>query len=238
MTNSSRGGGARIAGLALVAGLLAVAGCGPSIDPAAKADIDQRVSALKAGEAAFPAPSGFVPMPLAVGQWTQHKMVNDGSPSFMTYKIVGEEGGAYWVETVHESYAGKTIQKMLIAFGNRMDPKQVEIRAVKIKDSKGRVTEQPKEMMPLLQSLYKKAVTSLVLNWQGMPQEDAAVPAGRFAGCYHGRSEGSFGPWSATSDGWSHPSVPISGLVRSQGVDKPFTMELVAFGLTGAQSEL
>jgi hypothetical protein len=226
----------------LIVGVMAcvafATGCGPSVDPAAKADIDGRLAKLQAPTASFPAPNGFVPMPLAVGQWTQHKTVNDGQPSFMTYKIVGEEGGAFWVEMVSESYAGRTIQKMLIAFGNRMDPAQVEIRAVKMKDTKGRVTEQPKEMMPLLQSLYKKAATSLLINWQGLPQEAATVPAGRFDGCFHVRSAASFGPWSAVSDGWAHPAVPISGLVRSQGVDKPITMELVAFGLTGAQSEL
>jgi hypothetical protein len=224
--------------MALTAAALVLAGCGPSIDPAAKADIDQRLATLKKLEASYPAPSGFVPMPIAVGQWTQHKMVNDGQPSFMTYKIVGEEGGAFWVEMVSETYSGRNIQKMLIAFGNRTDPSQVEIRAVKTKDAKGRVNEQPKEMMPLLQSLYKKAASSIVINWQGMPQEEAVAPAGRFAGCFHGRSEAQFGPWSMVSTAWSHPAVPISGLVRSQGVDKPYSMELVAFGLTGAQSEL
>jgi len=29
----------------------------------------------------------------------------------------------------------------------------------------------------------------------------------------------------------------MSGAVRSQGVDRPFTMELVAFGLTGATDD-
>jgi hypothetical protein len=31
--------------------------------------------------------------------------------------------------------------------------------------------------------------------------------------------------------------VPLSGAVRSQGVDHPFTMELAAFGTSGAVSE-
>jgi hypothetical protein len=37
---------------------------------------------------------------------------------------------------------------------------------------------------------------------------------------------------------WSHPAVPLSGMVRSVGIDRPNTMELVAFGLSGAVSEL
>ena len=31
--------------------------------------------------------------------------------------------------------------------------------------------------------------------------------------------------------------MPLSGMVKSKGVDKPTTMELVAFGLSGAVSE-
>jgi hypothetical protein len=37
---------------------------------------------------------------------------------------------------------------------------------------------------------------------------------------------------------WSHPAVPLSGMVKSQGIDSPTTMELVAFGESGAKSEL
>src|SRR3954454_7431297 len=93
------------------------AGCGPSIDPAAKADIDRRVSVLQAGSNAVPAPAPgmFAPLPFAVGQWTQYKMTNDkNEPSFLTYKIVGQDGDAVWLEVVNETYAGKTIQKMLV----------------------------------------------------------------------------------------------------------------------------
>jgi hypothetical protein len=32
--------------------------------------------------------------------------------------------------------------------------------------------------------------------------------------------------------------VPLSGLVRSHGVDKPFEMELVSFGPAGAVSQM
>ena len=78
-----------IAGAAL--GLvLFVVGCGPSIDAAAKADIDARVAALGAPKQTYPAPAGFAPAPFGVGQWTRHKLVDDkGQPSFMTYKVIG-----------------------------------------------------------------------------------------------------------------------------------------------------
>jgi hypothetical protein len=219
---------------ALLLCALAVAACGPSIDAAVKADIDARLAALGPGSNAVPAPAGFEPMPLAAGQWSQYKMTDDeGQPSFLTYKIVGEEGGAYWLEILNERYTGRMTQKMLIAFGSRTDPSQIEIRAVKTRDRKGNVTELPPNMMPLLQATYKGVVASMVIRWQGLPQEDAAVPAGHFGGCYKARTDAQWGPWRSVADTWAHPAVPLSGAVRSQGVDHPFTMELVAFGLSG-----
>ena len=93
-----------------VAVALSSAACGPSIDPAAKADIDRRVSVLQAGSNAVPAPAPgmFAPMPFAVGQWTQYKMTNDkNEPSFLTYKVIGQDGDAVWLEIVNESYHGR-----------------------------------------------------------------------------------------------------------------------------------
>ena len=225
--------------LFVVAAALAAA-CN-SIDPAAKADIDRRVAMLHPASNGFPppAPGVFLPMPFAVGQWTQYKMTDDkGEPSFLTQKVVGQEGDAIWLESVMETYQGKTVTKMLVAFGDRMDPNQVQIRAVKMKEKNGSVTEMPEPAISLLQSTYRGAVSSLIINWQGLPQESAVVPAGRFEGTFKTRSEAQWGPWRSTADSWSHPAVPLSGAVRSQGVDKPFTMELIAFGASGAVAEL
>ena len=145
--------------VATVAAAVALSACGPSIDPAAKADIDRRVSVLQPGPNAVPAPAPgmFAPMPFAVGQWTQYKMMNDkNEPSFITYKVVGQDGDAVWLEIVNESYTGRTIQKMLVAFGSRMDPNQVEIRAVSTKDAKGRVQEMPPPVISMMQSTYPR----------------------------------------------------------------------------------
>ncbi len=233
MASKSVRGGALSGALVLCA--LALAACGPSIDPAFRADIDGRVAALQTSGAVVPAPYSFEPMPLVPGQWAQYKMIDaKGQPSFMTHKILGEEGGAYWIETLHETYFGRTAQKMLIVFGNRMDPTQFEIRGVITLDRHGNVNPMPPAMMPMLQSMFKGAVSALAINFQGLPQEAAVVPAGRFDGCFRARTEAQWGPYKSTADSWRHPAVPVSGLVRSQGVDHPFTMELVAFGMTGA----
>lgn len=222
------------------AALLSLGGCGPSINAASKADIDRQIAALQAPSASIPAPAAgdFSPMPFAAGQWSKFKIVNDkGEPSFYTYKILGEEAGAFWVEVAMDGYQGKTLQKMLVYFGSRTDPKDLEIRAVITKDVKGNTNELPREMMPMMQNLYKSAVTSLVLSWQGLPQESASTPAGTFQGCYKTRSKAQWGPWKSEADSWSHPAVPINGLVKSRGVDKKFDMDLVAYGLKGAVSE-
>jgi len=126
---------------------------------------------------------------------------------------------------------------MLVAFGNRMDPNQVQIRAISTKDAKGRINEVPPALISMLQSTYRGAISMMVINWQGLAQESATVPAGRFDGCFKARTEAQFGTFKSTADSWSHPSVPLSGGVRSQGVDHQFTMEPVAFGTSGAVSE-
>lgn len=225
--------------LASLAVATALTGCGPSIDPAAKADIDRRLATLKPAGQAYPAPAAFYPAPFAVGQWTMHKLTDDkGQPSLMTYKVVGQDGAAFWLEMVNESYVGKTVTKMLVSIGNRMDPQSVNIYGVKMRDKDGRVNEFDRNMVALMQSMWRGSLNMLFISWQGQPQEDAAVTAGNFTGCFKMRTEASWGPFSTASMSWSHPTVPLSGLVRSQGLDKPTTMELVAFGMTGATSEL
>ena len=218
---------------------IALAACGPGIDSAAKADIDQRIAVMAPSGAAFPAPAALVPKPFAVGQWTQHKMVSEnGQPSLLTYKIVGEEAGAYWVEVAHESYYGKTVNKILLAMGDRSNPATMEFRAVKMKDKQGKVTELQGPMIQLMKSAYQSSVNMLAVSWQGLPQESVGVVAGNFAACFKAMTDASWGAWRSTATSWMHPSVPISGLVKSVGISHPTTMELVGFGDSGATSEI
>lgn len=223
---------------ALALGALLGTACAPSIDPAAKADIDKRVAALGAPRQQYTAPAGFQPLPFAAGQWTRHKLVDDkGQPSFMTYKVLAQEGDAFWLEVVTEAYSGRTIMKMLVAIPNRMDPSSIDLRAVSMKDKDGRVTNIDGPVLSMLRSSYQSTLSTLTISWEGLPQEDAAVPAGTFAGCFRARTDATWGPWHSANTSWSHAAVPLSGLVKSQGVDKPTSMELVDFGLTGATSE-
>jgi hypothetical protein len=221
--------------LTALAGLTLTA-CGPSIDYAAKASIDGRVAALQSTAGSpVPPPTTYEPLPLAPGQWSQYKMTDDkGEPGFLTYKILGQEGGAYWIEILNERYTGTMAQKMLISFGSRIDPSQLDIRAVVTRDRRGNVTEMPPAMLPLLKSTLNGILATMVINWQGMPQAPTTVPAGRFDGCFKSLTTATWGPWHSTANSWAHPLVPLSGIVRTQGIDHPFTMELVAFGMSGA----
>jgi hypothetical protein len=223
----------------LVGCAIVLAACGPSINSAAKADIDQRIAVMAPSGAAFPPPTALVPRPILVGQWTQHKMVSEkGQPSLLTYKIVGEEGGAYWIEVANESYDGKTVNKILLALGDRSNPATMEIRAVKMKDKQGRVTELQGPAISLMKAAYQSSINMLAVTWQGLPQETASVVAGNFASCFKAMTNASWGPWRSTATSWMHPSVPISGLVKSVGISQPTTMELVGFGESGATSEI
>jgi len=218
---------------------LGASACGPSIDPAAKADIDRRLSLLAPQSNAFPARPSYMPRPLAVGQWSQVKMLSEkGEPSFATYKIVGESAGAYWFEMVNEAYTGKTVTKILIAVGDRANPATMDIRAVRMKDKNGKVTDFEGPMISLMKSMWQGAIGTLTVSWQGLAQEDATVTAGSFTGCYKARTEANFAGFHSAATSWSHPAVPINGLVKSVGIDHPNTMELVAFGETGAVSEI
>jgi len=216
---------------------LFTAACGPSIDAAAKADVDRRVAALAGTGPVLDKPASATPMPMAVGQWLTYKVVSaKGEPAFMTMKLVGQDGGSFWYELLNESYYGKHATRMLVDFGDRRRPETMVIKAAKMRDSKGHVTEYPEKMIGFMNSILRGQLGPIVIGWTGLPQEDVTVHAGRFIGCYKGRSEVSFAGFKAASVVWGHTAVPLSGMVRSQGENND-TIELVAFGTSGAQSE-
>ncbi|MCL2448840.1 MAG: hypothetical protein FWD17_07835 [Polyangiaceae bacterium] len=224
--------------LSFLAVLPLVVACAASIDPAMRASIDQQVAALKPSDQVYPAPTTKTPMPLSPGQWTKIKLVDkSGRPSFMTYKVIGQEGDASWIEMVTESYSGRTVIKMLVAYGDRTDPKQVDIRhaIAKIRDNAPIDYQGP--MLAIVQGTFKEVAKGLVVQWEGLPQETKKVPAGVFTDAYKADTEVSFYGFSSRAKVWSHSAVPVQGLVHSENEDGS-TLDLVDFGLSGATSEL
>jgi hypothetical protein len=213
--------------------------CSPSVNQAYKASIDQRVGALHSGGQRYEAPSSPEPMPIAVGQWSRYKLVDkDGHPGFITYNVVGQEGNAWWIEMLNESYTSRLVTLMLVDLGDRKDPATVEVKQFKQKTDDDAVNELPAPVLGLMKSIWGPLTESLVLNWQGKPQEAVEVPAGTFDASYKVQGSVTFIGKTWTSVGWSHPAVPITGGVKSRGVDNPSQMDLIEFGTSGAKSEL
>lgn len=230
------------------AGLLisALTGCGPGIDPVTQTDVARRVALLGQSPLEVTAPTESQPHPFAVGQWTQHRVIDvRGVPSLLTAKIVAKDGESFWFETVLESEVGKLITKLLVYVGDRADPSSIRVLAGKIRFRSGSIVDIPSSKAASYAALFH-----IVVSWQGQPQEDAVVPAGTFRACFKGKNVWERWVTGPSSLAWSHPAVPISGLVRAEPIEdeQPWyrkrrqpiarSTELVGFGETGAASEL
>jgi hypothetical protein len=225
--------------LALMTALLGLAAASCSmVDPAVKADLDRRIAQMPTSEQTFAPPESFLPMAFFVGQWTQHLVVDGkGMRELLTYKLVGQDNDGYWLEVVTESYKGREAVKMHVVLLSGRDPSGMEIRALKIKKDNGPATDVDPGLLINVRAEYRGALDLLAASFEGQQQDDAHVPAGRFIGCYKSTTAANWGPWHEVSTVCSHPAVPLSGIVRGTPVGKPGTMELVNFGLRGAESE-
>ena len=226
--------------------IAALTGCGPGIDPVTRADVARRVALLGQSPLEVAAPTGSQPHPFAVGQWTQHKVVDfRGEPRFLTAKIVAREGDSFWFETVLESDVGKLVTKLLVSVGDRGDPNSIKILAGRVRFRNDTVVDIAPAYLAYYGSLFH-----VVVSWQGQPQEDAVVPGGTFRSCFKGTNLWERWVVGPSSLAWSHPAVPISGLVRAEPIEdqQPWyrkrrenilrSAELVGFGESGATSEL
>jgi hypothetical protein len=214
----------------------AVVGCG-RINETYKREVDGKVAALQASSTTYPAQDGS-PMPLAVGQWVDYKLTGSNKrPGFVSYKVVGQQGSAFWVETILTTYQGKQETRMLVDFGNRTDPATFRVHSVVMR-SNGKLLDYTPATMQLMQALWKPVMSSFALDWSASaPREAARAGAGDFAGCYRRRLTLNVGPYQQLTDAWLHPAVPINGIVRSASVGKnPSITELIAFGTDGAKS--
>jgi hypothetical protein len=216
--------------------LLAAMGCG-RINETYKLEVDRHVATLKSSSASYPQVEG-VPPPLAVGQWAEYRLTGSNKrPGFTTYKVVGQQGSAFWVETTVTTYSGKQESRMLVDFGDRTDPAQIKVHSVVMRNN-GKLVEYPPGTMQMMQGLWKPVLSNFVIDWSASaPREAVSAGAGQFEGCYRRRMRLSVGPYQTESDAWLHPAVPINGIVRSETIGKnPSLSELIAFGNEGATS--
>jgi hypothetical protein len=222
--------------LVLIA-LLTLGACAPSVDPAAKASLDGWVSGLQTSGASYDG-QGLERDPPKVGQWAEYKDIDrDGAVSRRLQKVVGEEGGAYWIETELETYSGTSVMKALVASPDWRKPAGMEIRRI-ISQTNG---EQAQELPAFLANAMAGPVTSAlaadfsVINGQ---VETVTVPAGRFES-HKLTATGSSLPLIGDTAGtaWINMAVPLSGGVRFESADG-YRSELTDFGETGAESAI
>jgi hypothetical protein len=114
------------------------------------------------------------------------------------------------------------------------DLDKVEIKWVKI-SSNGQVQRIEGAMLSLLKGVYKQGLKGMIVQTEGsLDGGTVRVPAGVFNGCSKVRTEVSILGSKTVADSYYHAEVPISGMVKSVSDDGKSTMELVAFGKSGA----
>jgi hypothetical protein len=229
-----------------VFGLLVLIAVGCDRSSAGGAAGGPRESAGTSGAQA-PAQGGHIARPssselsaFAVGQWSKYRIeMDDGTKTEITYKIVAQEQGAYWLEIVRGAADAGTVMQLLIEVKNRADPSSLTLTAAKIRMPNGHVRELRGEMLEPTAEGYKKALADVfVAPLAGSPQEDVTVPAGTFHGAYKRQQKIETSKASSEQTVWVHPAVPISGVVKSEEISKPNKTVLLAYGMTGAQSEM
>jgi hypothetical protein len=177
--------------------------------------------------------------PFSVGQWTRYEVDDRGRKSVITHKVIGEESGAFWLEFVTGAADAGTVLALLVNAPDRRDAARAEIRAAKIRMPNGLLKEiRGPELQPT-EAAYKKMIGDLFSpSLSGSAQTDVTTLAGTFRRCYRRQGRLGFSGSDAESAIFIHPGVPLSGVVKSQSTDSKLTLELLAFGTEGAQSEL
>ncbi|MEM9187690.1 MAG: hypothetical protein AAGF12_00840 [Myxococcota bacterium] len=200
--------------------------------------VEETTPSAPSGEASrsFPA-STTEPLPMAVGQWSKHRFITaDGNEDGeLSYKIVGEQDGAHWIEI--EMTGPATIGfRLLLAFEDRSRADSAEVREVIVRMPNGQLQRFGGAMLTTMRGQYREWTRGLRMNWEDdAPRETVEVPAGRFEGCFKRESDGEFGPLDRGGTTWSHTAVPLTGLIKMEATDGA-RIELVEFGLEGAES--
>jgi hypothetical protein len=189
-----------------------------------------------AGASSSPSQAAKTLIPLAVGQWTRHRVTReDGTQSTIRYQVVAKEGAAFWIEVASGDGSGTVIQLLMQKKGAH----DAELIAGRVRAPSGEMKESRGADFEKHKDGFRKAISGTLLpHMEGLPQKDISVPAGKFAGCYEEVRTTQVAEIKATNRTFVHPSVPITGLVLSETVGEKHKMELEAFGLTGAKSAM
>jgi hypothetical protein len=176
---------------------------------------------------------------LSVGQWSKYRNTTSDGTSDVTYKVVAEEDGGYWLEIVRGAANAGTVLQLLISVKNRSDPNSLDVQAARVRMPNGHVRELRGDMLRPTADGYRKALAEIfVPALAGAPQEDVTVSAGTFRGCYKRTQKVERQSKASEQTVWVHTAVPISGIVKSEETDGSAKTELLTWGTSGAKSEL
>jgi hypothetical protein len=180
------------------------------------------------------------PIEWAAGQWTRHRLDMGDKKSVLTYKILKREGEDFLLEVFAENKdQGDTVIQILLNMKSIADAKNARIKSARVKLPGGGIQEFEGAMLDAMQGMYKHFLGLLALpDFAAMPREDVSVTAGNFAGCYKNAKTTNIPGVPSTGPSWVHFNVPISAIVKVNGLDGTTQMELVDFGLTGATSQM
>jgi hypothetical protein len=176
------------------------------------------------------------PMEWAAGQWTRHRL----KTATLTYKILKRTGEDYLVEVVSQ-HTGQpfTVIQIEISHKGVKDVKNWKIKSARLKLPGGQIQEFKGALLGPMQNMYKGMLGTLKIpDTDSLPREDVTVEAGRFSSCVKFTYTPEVPGLARKGTSWAHFSVPISALIKSVAEDGTTQMELVAYGLSGAQSEM
>ena len=171
-------------------------------------------------------------MAWAVGQQAVYEGTGPTGTMTMSFSIVGKEGDDWWYEMKTVASGQTTIMKMLMpapTMGG--SPKRI------IMQSAMGVFEIPASSMQAGQQAQAQITSDAQVNGGIVGRETKTVKGGTFANAVHSR----YTAQTATTDGYFHSSVPVTGMVSTattitgQGT---ISMEMVSFKTSGAVSEI
>lgn len=208
-----------------------------AVDPARKSQLDTWRESLKPQALTYPASNGSR-IAISEGQWVEYLAVDEADfPSKIRYSVLNEEIGGRWLEVEQTDYYGSTKAKMLIEMDDWNSPSSWTIKRIVRQVN----NEKPQELQSgLIGEVGDQQLGALKiqLKTDSAARETIVTPAGTFADTLRIRSKSTTTLGTFETMLWLHSAVPVTGWAKSRSRDGKLTMELTAFGLTGARSAI
>jgi hypothetical protein len=176
--------------------------------------------------------------PWKVGQWTLYKRRFGQALFIETFKVVAQDACGFWIENEVRSSFSRTRWTFCVTQQPAPDSHHLE-------ESLGALIERDNDTVVALGDFRRGEwdrqpfvwlVESVHAPWAShadLPREDVMTPAGRFDGAVKMTSKRG----SAEVSQWSHPDVPLGGLIRETSSDDRERV-LLDFGTSNDESQL